>query len=375
MAQPQGKQQQGGDNAYAPIWITVAIFIVCFLIWHFFKVQIITFAFHVNIIQAKIVSLFTSSINKDIYVMETVDPASVDFNQLIFMLRIVGDYVRYPVLAALIGLAAWLYFSNVTLKYKKTYSMKTLRAQEQHNWFQIMPVTKLDLIKENINEGKWAMAQSPIEFAKSNKLLRRDDYAVDDPSNPGKVMTATIRRGETKGVFTLQLGATFEGFEVMPIHLLALAAVFAARINRDRDGAKELLDSINQSVLKGKISFMGAKALLKKHVNVEIVQECAAKHAYILTVLASLLSKARDDGVLPSADFIWLKPIDRRAWYILNCIGRQTPFAEVSGIFAHWKAEMLMQRKSVVPMVEEAVNALEDAVKSVKLSQKELEAI
>lgn len=375
MAQPQGNQQQGGDNAYAPIWITVAVFIVCYLIWHFFKVQIITFAFHVNIIQAKIVSLFTSNINKDIYVMETVDPSTVNFNQLIFMLRIVGDYVRYPVLAALIGLAAWLYFSNVTLKYKKTYSMKSLRAQEQHNWYQIMPVTKLNLIKENINEGKWAMAQSPIEFAKSNKLLRRDDYAVDDPSNPGKVMTATIRRGETKGIFTLQLGATFEGFEVMPIHLLALAAVFAARINRDRDGAKTLLDSINQSVLKGKISFMGAKALIKKHANVEIVQECATTHAYNLTVLASLLSMARDDGVLPSCDFIWLKPIDRRAWYILNCIGRQTPFTEVSGIFAHWKAENLMKRKSVVPMVEEAVNALEAAVKEVKLSQKELEAI
>ncbi len=115
--------------------------------------------------------------------------------------------------------------------------------------------------------------------------------------------------------------------------------------------------------------------MLKKHVNTEIVQECAAKHAYTLTVLASLLEKARDDGVLPSADFIWLKPLDRRAWYLLNCIGRQTPFSEIAGVFAHWKAEQMLQRKSVVPMVEEAVNALEDAVKNVKLSQKELEAL
>ena len=60
---------------------------------------------------------------------------------------------------------------------------------------------------------------------------------------------------------------------------------------------------------------------------------------------------------------------------MLNSIGRQTPFSEVGGAFAHWKAEKAMGRRSVVPMVDEAVKALEDAVKEVKLSTKELEEL
>ena len=84
-----------------------------------------------------------------------------------------------------------------------------------------------------------------------------------------------------------------------------------------------------------------------------------------LTVMASMLEAAREDGVQASADFLWLKPLDRRLWYTLNTVGRQTPFIEVAGIFAHWVAEKEAGRKLFVPMVEEATNALELALKEV----------
>jgi intracellular multiplication protein IcmP len=376
MAQQQGGgQQQGADNAYTPIWIMVGIFAVAFLVWHFFKVQIISFAFYINLVQAKVISLFTSSIDNDIYIMETVDPRNVDLSQLLALLRLVGDYMRYPLSALLIGFAVWLYLSNVTLKYKRTHTMNSLREQEQENWNQIMPVTKHDIVSASIDEGIWAMARSPMDFAKDNKLLKKDDLAAEDPKHVGIALTAGVKRGEAKAIFTLQLGPAWSDFEQLPMHLLALAAIFSARINQDRDGAYSLLDTINQSALKGKMSYMGAKVLMKKHKNTEIVQKCAQRHAYNLTVLASLLEKGRDDGVLASCDFIWLRLIDRRAWYMLNSVGRQTPFAEVAGTFAHWKAEKVMERKSVVPMVDEAIKALENAVKEVKLPPAILEAL
>ena len=56
-------------------------------------------------------------------------------------------------------------------------------------------------------------------------------------------------------------------------------------------------------------------------------------------LIASLLEMARIDGVLASAEFLWLKPVDRRMWYMLNCVGRQTAVAEIAGLFAHWQAE------------------------------------
>ena len=91
--------------------------------------------------------------------------------------------------------------------------------------------------------------------------------------------------------------------------------------------------------------------------------------------MASLIEKARQDGVVPSSEFLWLKPIDRRLWYMMNCVGRQTPFSEISGAFAHWKAEKVMGRRSLTPMIDEAIKALELAIKEVKLSPKELQEL
>ena len=86
-------------------------------------------------------------------------------------------------------------------------------------------------------------------------------------------------------------------------------------------------------------------------------------------MMASLLRRARFYGVLPTAEFLWLKPIDRRLWYMLNSVGRQTPFTEVAGPFAHWLAETELTRPCLVPIIDEAVNALEGAIKEIKFKQ------
>lgn len=376
MAQQQGGGGGGGgDGAYAPIWIMISVFVIGYLIWSYGKAYIVKFIFYINIFQAKIIGLFTDRLANDVYYMQTLDPSSISFSQLVAVTDKIGAYTRYPVAAILITLAGWLYFSNVTLKFRKTYSMKTLREQENVNWKQVIPVTELDLVREDLNKGPWAMAQTPMEFCRAHNLLRKDDFAAEDPMRPGIIVTAGLRRGESKSLFTVQLGAMWEGYDVLPIHYLALASVFLARMNRDRDGAMELLNTINESSATGKLSFMGAKALMKKHVDAKISQEFNGKHAYNITLIASLLESARDDGVLACADFLWLKPYDRKLWYMLSSVGRQTPFVEVSGAFAHWKAEKAMGRQSIVPMVDEAVKALEEAVKEVKLTPKELKAL
>lgn len=372
MAQGQQQQQGGADAAYTPVWIIAGLFGLSFFIWKMYKVQIVKAIFFINLFQARIISFFSDNLANDIYIMQTIDPKSVTVDQLLAFSTQVGAYTRFPVMAILLFLSIWLYFTNVALKFKKNYSMNTLREQEQQNWHQIMPVTKLDIVNEDVDKGPWAMALTPMEFAKKHNLLKKDDFAPEDPQHPGVPITAGIKRGEAKTIFILQLGSLWRGFEVLPIHYMALAAVCCARISQDRDGASQLLKTINESVLKGKISFLGAKALLKKHVESTIVQETVAIHAYNITALASLLTKARQDGVLPTCDFLWLKTYDRRLWYMLNSVGRQTPFVEVGGVFAHWKAEKAMGRRSVVPMVDEAIKALEEAVKEIKLPLKEL---
>lgn len=148
-----------------------------------------------------------------------------------------------------------------------------------------------------------------------------------------------------------------------------------ARMNRDKAAAYKILGALDKSTTEGKPDYSVATSTLKKYQQFENVQEVVNKHAYVLTVMASLLRASRDDGVMSSAEFLWLKIVDRRLWYMLNCVGRQTPYAEVGGPFAHWVAENVTGRRLVTPMIDEAITAMEIAIKEIKLSPKELQGL
>jgi len=371
------QQQQGQpDNSMAPIWILVLVFISAFLIWKLGHEYIVKFVFFINIWEGKLINLFINNqlLGEQIDLMQTVPAAGIDWDTMVSMTRDIGDYIRYPIVLILIVLAFFLYKSNVILKFKKTHSMNTLRTQEQFNWPAIMPIIKEDLVSQDVNKGPWAMALTPMEFARKYNLLRKDD-ALLDSQTPGMEMTAGIRKGDAKRVFTMQLGPYWDGFEHCSPQAYALSAVFMARMNRDREAANLILHTLDKTYVAGKPDFSVARAVMKKYQNTEAVQEIVAKHAYVLTVIGSLLTAARDDGVVPSSEFLWLKPIDRRLWYMLNCIGRQTPYAEVAGPFAHWRAEKEMGRRSLVPMIDEAIRALEIAVKETKLTPRQMQEL
>ncbi len=373
MAQQQNAGGGGGsqDNSMAPVWITALIFFAIFLVWYVAHAYIVAFVFKINLAQAHVLKWFMhdAKLNHDIYIMQTINPAFVSWNQMVALSSTVGYYMRYPAVVLLVLSALVLYRSNITLKFRRAHTMSSLRIQEQYNWPAIMPVVKHDIVAEDVSKGPWAMALSPMELAEKYQLLRKEDMILDK-KKPGEEMTAGVRKADAKRVFTLQLGPYWEGFHHCAPHVHALAAMFLARINRDRASAVLILETIDKSYATGKPNFAVASPIIKKYQTHEVVQEICQKHAYLLTVMASLLEAARQDGVVPSAEFLWLKTVDRRLWYMLNSVGRQTPFAEVAGPFAHWKAEKAMQRRSLVPMIDEATKALELAIKDIKLSPK-----
>jgi intracellular multiplication protein IcmP len=149
------------------------------------------------------------------------------------------------------------------------------------------------------------------------------------------------------------------------MHIQALLAIFIARGCRDRESAEPVLRGISASANAGTLDFAGAQALWRKHINNKMVQRVIQKHAYVYTVMASLLELAREDGVLATAEFLWLKPIDRKLWYMLNSVGRQTAVPEIAGAFAHWLAEKKLEQALKVPMVDEGVKALELALQEI----------
>ena len=282
MAQQQ-QQGQGGDHSLAPVWIMALLLLSLYVLWQLGHAQIVSVVFYFNVVQAALVNIVLQDENLDsyIYMLKTIDPRSVEFDQLINFSNFIGSYMRYPVIALLLILSLILYRSDLTVKYKKRHNMQSLRSQEQGNWPAISPVVKEDLVNADINEGPWAMALTPMEFARNNNLLKKNDMLLDKAAIiPGQVMTAGLRRGDAKRIFTLQLGPAFTGFQNTPHHVQALAAVFMARINRDKNAAEEILFALDKSFVSGTLKAPTAVSVLNKYMNTELVQEVIAKHAY-----------------------------------------------------------------------------------------------
>lgn len=372
----QQQQQQSGDHSMGGAWVAALFIFAGYIIWVTARHYIVSFVFAFNVMQAKFMNYFIndSALSNDIFLMQTLDPHLVDWAQLMVFTEHVGNYSRYPLIVLMLVFGVILYRSDVTMKYRKKHSMSTLREQEQQNWPAIMPVVKEDLVSIDVNSGPWAMAMSPMEFSRKHNLLKKADILLDN-SIPGQEMTAGLKRGDAKRIFTLQLGPAWDGFDRCPLHVRALAAVFMARMNRDKTAAATILKNLDKSYVAGKLEPGDVDAVIEKYRNTELVTDIIGRHAYLLTVMASLLEGARQDGVVPSSEFLWLKPVDRRLWYMCNCVGRQTPFVEVGGPFAHWKAEKAMGRSSRAPMIDEAIKALEIAIREVKLSPKELQGL
>ncbi|MCA0404475.1 MAG: phosphoesterase, partial [Proteobacteria bacterium] len=109
MAQQQ--QPQNNDNSMAPVWIMVLLIVTVFFIWKSAHGYIVAGVFYLNVLQAKVVSLFVDSadLQNNVYLMQTIDPNTVDWDQFLILTRSVGDYIRYPVVIILALLAIFLY--------------------------------------------------------------------------------------------------------------------------------------------------------------------------------------------------------------------------------------------------------------------------
>lgn len=371
---------KGQQNQQQPSTGMDLIYIVAFFMavavagWYFYHPQIVSALFLVRTLEAQVIqSVLTiindllsivflpkidaANINLAIQNMTQSDVATINFQQVAIVSAQVGGYLCVPAVIIAGLLSSHLIFFKATARYKEKYSMTTLRAQEKVNWPEIYPVINTNLIKTGIDELPWSMSKQPLEFAKEHNLLNR--IVVDHRP------AVEVDKGKAFALFTSQLTRRWSTLRDFRTHELALFAAFAAKIGGDDKGSKAFLQQMSKSALSGKINYSGTHQLLRKHVKHKIVGKAVSPHAYVMTAMASLLEAARATGVLASAEFLWLKRVDRNLWYMLSSVGRQTPFPEVAGVFAHWIIEKKLRRPLKVPMVNEAVAALDVAIKDI----------
>jgi len=283
--------------------------------------------------------------------MKTADYSKVTTTTITDISDRVGNVFRYIPLVVFPGLIWFLLKKHRLALFCKSYDMNALKKEEVKNWPQITPVVSLDLVKQGLDDGPWAMAKTPLHFGKENNLV----HIITQDEQP----VYSSNAGLSERLFVLQMGPTWQGVHSLPIYVKALLVIFMSRTRRDRKDADHLLTQISRSAHGGQLDFSGVEATLPKYADHKLLKWAAKRHAYVSTLMATCLEMARSDGVLATSEFLWLKPVDRKLWYMLNSVGRQTAVVEVAGPFAHWVAEKRMQRALRVPMVGEAVKAFE----------------
>ena len=150
-----------------------------------------------------------------------------------------------------------------------------------------------------------------------------------------------------------QLDETWQGFHRLKPHERALAAAFVCNHGYQPKKCRFILTELAR-IAESNFRKLGRfDRLVERHVKLMSLVDkilfspdglymarITSGHAWKHTAFMVMLHFARKKrSVLSSAEFLWLKFVDRRLWYSLNCSGNAVAFAETAGIHAHYRAE------------------------------------
>lgn len=348
----QGSGQH--DNSMNGVYVIVGAIFVVLIVWYVKHTAISAFFLKLWWLESGAIGLFTDRLASMRMWLSSADPSKLTAPNLYEVASDVGYYVRWPMAAILAGLAAQVYRKSPFESCKHIHTRETLYEQEKKLWPAIRAVESIALENADIRRGRWRMPLTEYEFAHYHHLFGEDK---------------TLNKTKAEFVFADQLGELWRGSaDGLPDHTKALLAIFSARVagikntTTNKYIADEKIIDLANEYSGGAPDLSWVDGLLAESMASPDVQKIISSHAYTKTILASMLERSRNRGILPSCDFLWLKPVDRGLWYLLNAVGRRAYLAESAGVMAHWLAEKLAKRPIQQPIVFKAVDGLEYAL-------------
>ena len=350
--------QNTNDNGMAPFAVSAAIVIVGLILYHFFHNEIISGLFWIKGLELHAITLFAPKYQDLLLWMKSAPKNGITPLELKYLARGIGHVLLYPMVIISLIMASIIYFFHQDSNYKEIEDMDSLAKKLSYESPAVKVTEGIDLIKKSLTKGPWAMGKTPVEFAKAHKLLSRDKSTNE----------IKVDQLKAKMIFSNQLGEPWVGHKQLNPHEKAIYTILTMYILNKRDQAEKLFEDICLSVTKEKLAKNKMNfTLIDKHYNTyandETVQALVQKHAFKYTVFTGMLEAARKTGIVPNALYLWLKPIDRTLWYVLNNVGRKAVYIEASAIHAHYLAESILGFAIKTPMVDEVVVGLEEAVK------------
>jgi intracellular multiplication protein IcmP len=377
MAKQQGGGGDKGDFESTLVVTAVASVILALMAWWMFGDRLSSFFGVIRRYELIPFAHFFEHAASQQALLAQLNGGPLDFHNTLGMLDATGRYVRFLYLPPLPFLTYYLFKKSTRLRYQRKHTMVSLMKDQAVLWPEIAPIVgKQDLLMNGDldHDGEWAVALTEWEFAEKHGLANRQDKKVDED--------------KARKVFGAQLGPRWTSFKSLPPHRKALYAALLLRIaeqksakEKDREladymaylggtGSKPVMEdaciaklrlmskSFADHGLKG-MDVSWADEVFAKYGQHPNLLRVHSQHAYVYTVLATMLQLSRSDGILHSPMFIWLKTVDRGLWYMLNNVGRYAFHVECAGVAAHWLWEKTVSMPCPTPMVDKAVQGLQ----------------
>lgn len=341
-------------------------------------------------------------------------PEIVTWDHAYNLIIYVSAFYRWIVALLIGGMAIWSYHMCISDKFRRRLDLQGLLQNNVKIFPALAPVVlrRRSLLEESYDIGPWRTARQPIQFAVEHNLLLNDGQPIPKSdvllptglANPNSKLLAKGGNTNVKldfnrlnDVLVEQLGAKLTDPFQLPDYQRGLAAAFLAFACGNKKAAQALLDQMSRSFqerfeaqqgmfgLKSfsvlgmhipypsytfpkplqdwSISIDGADDLLHHHLDSEVYRSAVEQHGvYTSTFLITLLNSARRKGVLPPAQFLWLRPRDRSLWYTLHQVGGRQPWAEALAPWGHWQAEQVLGVAIDAPELAEAITGFEMAL-------------
>jgi intracellular multiplication protein IcmP len=377
MAPPRGSGAWPSSDDYT--WFSLAI-IVCglvfggYLLWQFEHAEISAGVMQVQHWQMTLIHQFTDRYDIADREVLAADPAQVGLAQLIGLCRDVGLFFRFPAALLIGSLGVFCLVWAPSGRFRRNLDLDGLMREHARSFRTIAPFVGRSLKLVGVRSGEPRPADPTLSVA---EWVER--WAAD-----GEGRFDEIR---CRSALARQLGPVWQGVGSGAPAVRVMFVVFALHLAQRREEAVELLGGLAESFgasgaeregPEKPLSFAAPVVchidhLLRDVLLVRPAAEIAARHAYTVPALMTVLTEARARaGVLAPAQFNFLKLVDRRLWYALHALGfplegpgqQPLPNARVEALGArdHWEIERIAGVPIFRPMVDRAVAAIRGAI-------------
>ncbi|MCH8621297.1 type IVB secretion system coupling complex protein DotM/IcmP [Undibacterium sp. TS12] len=368
---PPQAGNSGNDNSSDGLWSMLLFAAGVLVLWFAGKGFIVgaIFLFR-SYVTGPLIAFFDADVGAALEWMRHAPYGEVEYAEFAANGELIGRYTKVPAMLLCMAMGAYIYFKHPSQKFKRRWDMFSLSKKEVVLWPCITPVLNANLLKTPIESGRWAWSTTPREWVEKNQLW--ENYEEISPVSGLPVERRRLNMAKAEIALIKQLGPRFTSFNDLPPYLKALLGSFMAKICGDKKTALKILNQLSASstavgVASNDVSAKLALASFDTELGVacferyksdEKIVKILARHAYLSTAMLALLDKARASGVVASAEFLWLKPVNRTLFYMFNALGRRTCWMDSAGIFAHYQAELQTSKKVVRPYVKTALDGL-----------------